>query len=446
MTPPADPQPGALRRTLGLSSLVLFGLVYIGPLVVFTTYGIVTQSTGGRLTLAYVVTLIVMAFTALSYARMSAAFPVAGSAYAYAEKTFGARPGFLTGWSLLLDYLCTPMLGYLLIGIYLHAALPAVPAWVFIVAGIAIGTALNVIGIASVARANVLIIGVHVLFIVTFFAMAFLHLAGKGGVSLTAPLRGDGTATGIGVIFAGAAVLCLSFLGFDAVSTLAEEAKRPTRDVPRAIMIATVGSGLLFIALAYVAQLVFPSNAFTDADSGALDVMRTAGGKFLDAFFTAVFVPGALGAALTAQASVARVLYAMGRDAVLPASFLGRISPRFGTPAPAVVLVGVIALLGVVISLDALASIVSFGALVAFSAVNLSVVKHYFIDERDRRGAAAVIRNLVLPLIGFALTVWLWTNLSKVTLTVGMCWLALGLAWLVVLTVRRARRTPAGTA
>jgi putrescine importer len=143
--------PAVLRRELGLPSLVLFGLVYIGPLVVFTTYGIVTQSTGGRLTLAYVVTLIVMTFTALSYARMSAAFPVAGSAYAYTQNTFGTRPGFLTGWSLLLDYLCLPMLGYLLIGIYLHAALPAVPAWVFIVAAIVLGTVINVIGIASVA-------------------------------------------------------------------------------------------------------------------------------------------------------------------------------------------------------------------------------------------------------------------------------------------------------
>lgn len=434
--------PQALRRALGLSSLVLFGLVYIGPLVVFTTYGIVTQTTGGRLTLAYVVTLIVMVFTALSYARMSAAFPVAGSAYSYTQNTFGARPGFLTGWSLLLDYLCLPMLGYLLIGIYLHAALPAVPAWVFVVAAIVLGTVINVIGIASVARANVLIIGVHVLFIVTFLAMALAHLAGKGGVSLTAPLRGDGTATGVGVIFAGAALLCLSFLGFDAVSTLAEEATRPTRDVPRAIMIATIGSGLLFIVLAYVSQLVFPSNAFTDADSGALDVMRTAGGRFLDAFFTAVFVPGALGAALTAQASVARVLYAMGRDGALPASFFGRISQRFHTPAHAVVLVGVISLLAVVITLDRLASIVSFGALVAFSAVNLSVVKHYFVDERDRHGSA-VIWNLVAPLIGFALTVWLWTNLSSMTLRVGLGWLALGVTWLVILTVRRRRQAAA---
>ena len=134
-----------LRRALGLWSLVLFGLVYMVPLTVFTTYGIVTQTTGGRLPVAYVVTLIAMVFTAYSYARMSGAFPVAGSAYAYAQKSFGAPVGFLSGWSLLLDYLFLPMLNYLVIGIYLQAAFPAVPAWVFVLASIAIVTVLNVI-------------------------------------------------------------------------------------------------------------------------------------------------------------------------------------------------------------------------------------------------------------------------------------------------------------
>lgn len=378
-------------------------------------------------------------FTALSYARMSAAYPVAGSSYAYTRKAFGAPLGFLTGWSLLLDYLCLPMLSYLVIGIYLHATLPAVPAWVFILAAIAIGTLLNVIGIVSVARVNLLIVGFHVVFIVTFFVLAIHRLSGMEAVSFTAPLHGDGTVSGAGALFAGAAVLCLSFLGFDAVSTLAEEATRPTRDVPRAIMIATLGSGLLFIALAYVSQLVSPSNRFTDADSGALDVMRAVGGGFLDDFFTAVFVPGALGAAVTSQASVARLLYAMGRDGVLPGSFFGRLSRRFQTPAPAVALVGGVSLLALVIDLDTVASIVSFGALVAFSAVNLSVIKEYFINRRCRHGSA-VIWNLVLPLVGFALTVWLWTNLSTLTLRVGMCWLAIGFGWLLVLT-RGLRRT-----
>ena len=103
--PPAGHGEGHLRRVLGVPSLVLFGLVYMVPLTVFTTYGIVTQTTGGRLSVAYLVTLAAMVFTARSYARMAAAYPVAGSTYAYTQRTFGAPIGFLAGWSLLLDYL-----------------------------------------------------------------------------------------------------------------------------------------------------------------------------------------------------------------------------------------------------------------------------------------------------------------------------------------------------
>jgi amino acid transporter len=432
---------GQLRRALGLPQLVLFGLVYIVPLTVFTTYGIVTQTTGGRLPVAYIVTLVAMAFTALSYARMVVAFPVAGSAYTYTQKTFGAPLGFLTGWSLLLDYLFLPMINYLVIGIYLEAAFPAVPAWVFILVSIAIVTVLNVVGIVSVARASSIIVAVQTVFILTFVVMSVITISGAGSVDLAAPFRGDGSATGLGVVFAGAAVLCLSFLGFDAVSTLSEEAKHPTRDVPRAIIMATVGAGLLFIVLAYLSALVFPSNAFTDVDSGSLDVMRTAGGKFLESFFTAAYVAGCIGSALTSQAAVSRILYSMGRDGILPRQFFGHISPKFSTPVYAIVLVSLVSLLAIVIDLTTLASIISFGALVAFSAVNLAVIKHYFIDQGDRSGAG-LVRHLILPLIGFVLTGWLWTSLSELTMIVGLCWLGAGLLWLLAVTRGLTRPTP----
>jgi putrescine importer len=439
--PVFDAHEGHLRRALGLPSLVLFGLVYMVPLTVFTTYGIVTESTGGRLPVAYVVTLVAMVFTAVSYARMSVAYPVAGSAYTYSQKSFGAPVGFLTGWSLLLDYLFLPMINYLVIGIYLAAATPAVPAWVFILAAIAVVTVLNIVGIVSVARANFLIIAIQTIFIVTFVVLAIVKVAGRGSVDLTAPFTGDGSAAGIGPIFAGAAVLCLSFLGFDAVSTLAEEAKEPKHSVPRAILIATILSGLIFVGLSYISHLVFPSTDFTDVDSGALDVMKVAGGQFLVTFFTAAYVAGALGSALTSQASVARILYAMGRDGILPRPVFGHVSPRFSTPVYVILVVSVVSLLAVVIDLATLASLISFGALVAFSAVNLSVIKHHFVDLGERSGVA-VVTNLVLPLVGVALTVWLWTSLSRMTLVVGLCWLAVGFAWLCVVTRGFRRPTP----
>jgi len=429
-----------LKRVLGTPSLVLFGLVYMVPLTVFTTYGIVTEMTGGRVPVAYVITLVAMLFTARSYARMAMAYPYAGSAYVYTQRSFGGAVGFLAGWALMLDYLFLPMINYLVIGIYLEVAMPAVPAWVWILLSIAVVTLLNIIGIVSVARANFVIIAVQAVFILAFLGFGVASFSGNQ-VDPLAPFVGDGSVEGTGVLFAGAAVLCLSFLGFDAVSTLAEEAKEPTRSVPKAIMITTLSAGIVFIGLSYLSQLVFPSNEFADVDSAASDVMIAAGGQFLAIFFTAAYVAGATGSALTSQASVARILYAMGRDGVLPKRIFGVVSARFKTPVVSILVVSVISLLAVVADLGFLSSLVSFGALVAFSVVNLSVIKHYFIDRKERSGAE-VLQNLVLPLIGFALTVWLWTSLAPNTFVFGLSWLVLGVILLAVVTRGFRRPTP----
>ena len=438
VTPSVTAEEGHLKRALGVPALVLFGMVYMVPLTVFTTYGIVTQLTGGRLSVAYLVTLAAMVFTARSYARMSAAIPVAGSTYAYTQRTFGAPVGFLAGWSLLLDYLFLPMLNYLLIGVYMNAAIPAVPNWVWILGSIVLVTVLNIVGIVSVARANFLLLALQGIFIVVFVVMAFLTITKVGTVDFMAPFTGDGSVGGSSPIFAGAAILCLSFLGFDAVSTLSEEAKDPTRTVPKAIMIATVVCGLIFFGLSYVSQLVFPSNQFADVDSGSLDVMTAAGGQFLNTFFTAAYIVGCIGSALTSQASVARILYAMGRDGIMPRKVFGHVSLRFATPTFAILVVSVISLVAIWIDLGFLASIVSFGALIAFSAVNLTVIKHYFVDA----GVKNVFNNVVLPGIGFLLTAWLWTSLSWLTLEVGFIWLAIGVIWLAVVTRGFQRPTP----
>jgi len=425
--------PAQLRRVLGLPALVFFGLVYMVPLTIFTTYGIVTELTGGRTAGAYLVTLLAMLFTATSYSFMVKRFPVAGSAYSYTNMAFGPNVGFLAGWSLLLDYLFIPMINYLLIGLFLNIAFPAIPAWAIVLAAIAVVTVLNVVGIHSVAKTSNLIVGAQIVFIGVFVALSWQGLAGQP-VDLLAPLRGDGSAPGFAALMAGAAVLCLSFLGFDAVSTLAEECKDARRDVPRAIILTTLGAGLLFTVLAYVSQLVLPGSTFANSDAAANEVMIKAGGQFLANFFTAAFVAGSLGSALASQAAVSRILFTMGRDRVLPQRSFGYLSPRFGTPVFATLLVSVFSLLALVIDLATLASLISFGALVAFSAVNLAVVKTHLMDDADQRTPLGLLRYGAVPLVGLSLTLWLWTSLSALTLVIGLCWFALGLAYLAVLT------------
>lgn len=431
--PAAEAAPAQLRRVLGLPALVFFGLVYMVPLTIFTTYGIVTEITGGRTAGAYLVTLLAMLFTATSYSFMVKRFPVAGSAYSYTNLAFGPNVGFLAGWSLLLDYLFIPMINYLLIGLFLNIAFPAIPAWTIVLASIALVTVLNVVGIHSVAKASNLIVGAQIVFIGVFVALSYQSLAGQP-VDLLSPLLGDGSQPGFGHLMAGAAVLCLSFLGFDAVSTLAEETRDARRDVPRAIILTTLGAGLLFTLLAYISQLVLPGSTFANADAAANEVMFKAGGQFLANFFTAAFVAGSLGSALASQAAVSRILYTMGRDKVLPQRTFGQLSPRFGTPVFAIVLVSAFSLLALVIDLATLASLISFGALVAFSAVNLAVVRTHLINERTHRNLKGLTCYGVVPLVGLGLTLWLWTSLSALTLVIGLCWFALGLAYLAVLT------------
>jgi len=429
-----------LHRVLGMPELILFGLAYMVPLTVFTTYGVVTDLTAGHLPGAYVLTLAAMLFTAYSYGRMVAAHPYAGSAYTYTQKAFGGHIGFATGWALMLDYMFLPMINYLVIGIFVNAAWPEVPNWVWVVLAIVLVTALNVVGIKLVARMNLVLVGFQVVFIAVFFAMAFRTMSSETGIpSLTSPFLGDAN---LSALLAGAAILCLSFLGFDAISTLSEEAHDARRTIPRAILLVTLIGGTTFIVVSYVGHLVFPDyTSFTNVDSAATDVMRRAGGAFLASFFTAAYVAGCFASAMASQASVSRILYAMGRDGVLPRRFLGRLHERFATPANATMLVGAVSFVALAITLELAAAVISFGALAAFSMVNLSVIKHYLIDQGER-GARAVLRYGVIPLIGVGLTVWLWTSLSAITFQVGLAWLAIGLAYLVYLTRGFRRRPP----
>ena len=420
------------RKSMGMTALVLFGLAYMVPLAVFSAYGLVAQTTKGHLPTAYLLTLGAMLFTAYSYGRMVQAHPYSGSVYTYTRKAFGAHAGFMAGWTLLLDYIFLPLLSYLLIGIYMSEYFPDIHAWVWVLGSIAIVTFLNLIGIESVTRVNWILVVAQLVFIVVFVALSINSVAAQAEpVSLTAPFYHEGFSGS--AIMAGAAVLCLSFVGFDAVSTLAEETTDPTRRIPRAIMAVSLSGGLLFLVVSYFAQLVHPDwSSFADPDSAPVDVMKSAGGQILANAFTATYVAGCFASAMVSQASVSRVLFAMGRDGALPRAF-GQLVTKKRVPAFAIMVVGVVSLSALVISLDTVANMISFGALFAFSAVNLAVVKHYLADQK-LRGTANCLRYGVIPGLGFVSTLWLWSSLSSMSFTIGLCWMGLGVVFLLGLT------------
>lgn len=446
MTSPAGPPdrieypvPIRLKRVMGVVALTTFGIAYMVPLTVFSTLGPVAEITGNGVPGAYIVTLICMLFTALSYGKMARKFPVAGSAYTYSQKSFGGNAGFLTGWALMLDYLLLPMINYLLLGLYLNEYVPSVPAAVWILGGIAFVTILNILGIKSVSSFNGIVVIVQVVFAVTFVVLSVGTATDRGLPDLSTAFTG---ANGASAVLTGAAILCLSFLGFDAVSTLSEEARNPVRDVPRAIMAVTFLGGATFIVISFAAYLVIPDwHLFQNVDTASAEVIQTAGGTWLSNFFAAAFIAGAIGSALASQASVSRILYTMGRDGVLPRRVFGVLNKKFNSPARATLVVSVISLTALFVPLEIVVSIISFGALTAFTMVNLSVIKTFAIDAGLRQGKDFV-RYIILPAIGFGLTVWLWLSLPSNAIIIGVIWLILGLVYLLGLTRGFTRRPP----
>jgi putrescine importer len=428
-----------LKRALGTPALLVFGLAYMLPLAVFTSYGYATQAAAGHLAGAYVVTTVAMLFTAYSYANMVRAFPVAGSAYTYTQKAFGSHLGFMTGWALLLDYLLLPILSYVLIGQYMTAVLPAIPFWAWVVVSVLLVTLLNYIGINLVTNVNLALVGAQIAFVVIFVISSIGYLSGNSKtVGLFDPFFGKGA--DLPHLAAGGAILALAFLGFDAVSTLSEEAREPRKSIPRAIMLTTLAGGVIFTVSAWVAGLVFPDYQHLSASAPTLDLMHRAGGVVLSGLFTAAFVAGSFAAAMTSQVSVSRILYSMGRDGMLPRRVFGRLHARFRTPYLAIIIVGALGLIALFIPLDWVFQMINFGALIAFSFVNLSVIKTYVIDKK-KRSAGSIVKFLVAPAIGFALTIWLWTSLPPLAFIIGGIWVVLGFLYLLGLT-RFFRRKP----
>lgn len=430
-----------LQRTLSLGSVVLFGIAYMTPIIVLGTFGILAQATDGQVPAAYLAALIAMFFTALSYGRMAAAFPVAGSAYSYVRKAISPRLGFIAGWAVLLDYLFLPMAIWLIGAAYLGSAFPSVPQPVWVLAFIVVTSAINIVGLKLANTVNALLMLVQFLVLAAFVALCIHYIGGDGHTPLWSLAPFTSGNLQMPLIMSGAAIACYSFLGFDAVSTLTEETRDPRRTIPKAIMLITLAGGLIFVGVSYFVQLAHPGAQFENIDAAAYEIARNIGGDVFVSVFLIGLVVGQFASGLSAQASGSRLLYAMGRDGVLPSSVFGRLSERFGTPVSSIVLCAVVALLALKLDVTTSTSFINFGAFLAFSLVNLAVIFHYWIGG-TRRGVREAVLFLLCPLIGLVADVWLMVSLDRAAVILGISWLVLGCGWLAWLTGGFRRQPP----
>ncbi|SEH81643.1 Amino acid transporter [Mycolicibacterium rutilum] len=426
-----------LQKQLRLRSLVLFGLAYMTPIIVLGIFGVIAELSDGGSAGSYLVATVAMLFTALSYAVMAKHFPVAGSAYTYVRKSLDSRVGFVVGWAILLDYLFLPLVIWLIGGSYLHGQFPGVPFFVWILAFIVITSALNVIGLKVADRTNFVLMTVQLLILALFVILSIAHLVnGSESLVSTTPFTG---ASGFGALAAGAAVAAYSFLGFDAISTLTEETHDAERTVPRAIVLVAVIGGGIFVLVSYFVTLVSPGGTFDNADSLAADIAKTIGGSLFGAVFLTGLIVGQFTSGLSAQAAVARLLYAMGRDRVLPPRVFGWLSERFHTPVFNIMLCGAIGLAAIFLDVATSTSFINFGAFTAFTLVNLAVIGYYL---KHRGEQLSPWRYVLLPVVGAAIDVYLLTQLDSKALVLGLAWLGIGIAYLLVLTRGLTREPP----
>ena len=425
------PAPVPSRRQLGLSSLVLFGLAYLAPLIVLGTFGVVAQASHGATAGSYLLAMLAMLFTAASYGRMAALYPVAGSAYAYVCNSIDRRVGFMVGWAVTLDYLFLPMVIWLIGAAYVHDQFPGVSMPIFVLGFIVVTTFLNIVGFRFAKGVNGLLMLLQMLVIVLFVGLAAMFVAHSGSLISATPFVN--VHSGVAPIAAGAAIAAYSFLGFDAVTTLSEEAIEPRKSLPRAVWLTALIGGILFVVVSYVTQLAHPGDAFSDVSAASNEIALTIGGRLFKGIFLAGLVIAQFASGVAAQAAGARLIHAMARDGVLPGRALGRLHPRFGTPAAAVLLTGVIGLLALRLTVESSTSFINFGAFTAFTAVNLSVIATA-LRQRRAGHRARVYGWYVVPLCGAAIDAWLLTQLEPQAITLGLIWLVIGLCMLAWLT------------
>jgi amino acid transporter len=419
-----------LRPVLSLGALVLFGLAFVGPTAPYTFFGVGAAESRGHFALVYVIAMIAVSFTALSYGKMATAFPEAGSAYAYASKAIHPTLGYFAGWVMILDYILMPMLCVIIVGATSHKLIPAVPYSLWVIGTAAVITGINLAGIEMTSRATMIFNAVLTISVVWFLGAAvwaLSHGVGRAALFSIEPFYSPQTFS-LRAVMSATPVAVLSFLGFDGISTLAEDAKEPEKNIARATVLVCLIAGTLFILQTYLGQLIWPDfSTFFPIETAFSDIGRLIGGPAL-AYLIALLVIGqAWASGIASQASASRLLFGMARDGKLPRALFAYLHPRRRTPSYSILLMGGIAMIGgLLLNLDKAAELVNFGACAGFMFVNLSVIAHYYV--RLRRN---LWTSLISPAIGFLICLWIWFSVSTLAMKVGALWTLAGLAYLL---------------
>jgi putrescine importer len=434
---PAASAAPQLRRSLSLWGLILYGIIVIQPTAPMPAFGVVSQTANGHVVTTILIAMVAMLLTAFSYGRMARAYPSAGSAYTYVSKEIHPALGYVTGWSMAMDYMINPLICTIWCSKAAANVIQGVPFAVWAVFFAALFVGLNLVGIHTNARINAVLAAGMGLVIVAMLVAAVryvLALPPQPPGFFTQPFYDPATFSA-SALFRGTSIAVLTYIGFDGISTLSEEVEDPRRNVLRATVLVCLVTGVLASLEVYAAQLVWPASlAFPDVDTAYVHVAGRAGGPLLFQVVNATLLVATIGSGMAAMLGAARLLYGMGRDGALPRAFFGYVDAR-GVPRNNVLLVGAVALAGAfLVSYQLGAELLNFGAFIAFMGVNAAAFMRYVVREKQRS-----LGMVLPPVLGFAICFFIWLNLGVTAKVVGAAGLVLGLLFGLYLKWRTGR-------
>ena len=426
---PATGDQPRLKRVLSLWDLIFYGIVAVTPSAPATIYGLAEVRSHGYVVMTILAAMVAMVLTAVSYGRMAALYPSAGSAYSYVSRGIHPTIGFFAGWAMVLDYVFIPLFCVIYGTLSLQRAIPQLPFIVgaaFFAGGI---TVLNLIGIRSTARTNEVLLLIMFAVLGCFIVMAVKYLVvrhGVAGLVSSQPFYNPATFK-VSAIASATSFAALTYLGFDAVTTLAEDVVNPRRNVLLAAVSVCLFTGIFGGFLVYLAHLAWPDYAtFTNIDTAFIDVTGRVGGFALLEATSFMLVVANIGAGLTAQVGAARLLFGMGREDVIPKRIFARLHPVRNTPDINIILLGVLAFVGSqFMSYELTAELLNFGAFLGFMGVNAAVIWNLWVRPQESRSRNFFL-DVVCPALGFLFCAIIWIGLSKPSKIAGSIWLVIG--------------------
>ena len=418
-----------LRRVLTLWDLIFYGIVAVTPSAPATIFGLADVQSRGHVVLTILAAMAAMVLTAISYGRMAALYPSAGSAYTYVGRGIHPYLGFVAGWAMLLDYMLIPLFCVIYGTLSLQRAVPALPfplGAALFAAGI---TFLNLRGIRSTARANQVLLFFMFLVLGSFIVMAIKYLVERHGVTglfSSAPFYNPATFS-LRHIAGATSFAALTYLGFDSVTTLAEEVENPRKNVLIAAVAVCIFTGVFGGLLVYLAQLAWPNyHSFTNIDTAFIDITARVGGLALLQATAILLVVANIGAGLTSQVGGARLMFGMGRENVIPRRFFGRLHPTRNTPDFNVIFLGFLAFIGSqFLSYELTAEILNFGAFLGFMGVNAAVLWRFWVRSPRRKNRNFLL-DIALPGLGFLFCAVIWLGLGSPAKIAGSIWFVVG--------------------